>query len=150
MEYLTERIKELVSPLFRDSDLVLVELKVFRDRRKVILRFLVDRSKGGIRLDECTQLNAQIGEILDREQLLEESYVLEISSPGIDRPLVSLEDFSRVIGRNVRLFLKEAIKDKRELIGSIDKIEGEDIIFLLGSEYLNIPIDNIIKAKQIL
>jgi ribosome maturation factor RimP len=150
MRDLVENIKQSTSYLFTDSGFVLVELRAFRKNRKVNLRFLVDRSTGGITLNECAQLNSQIGEIIDRKQLLEESYILEVSSPGADRPLVSLDDFSRSIGRNVRLFLREPINNKTELTGSIKGIEAEEVIFLVESECIRVPIDNIAKAKQTL
>ena len=150
MEYLVEKVKELTSDLFAGSNLVLVELKVFREKGKIKLRFLVDRSEGGIRLDECAQLNGQISQILDNAQFLEESYILEVFSPGLDRPLVCLEDFSRAIGRDIRLFLKDPIKNKTELIAKVDKIDNQNVTFLVEAEDIQIPIDNIIKAKQIL
>jgi len=150
MEYSIEKIKELISDLFVASNLVLVELKIFRERGKIRLRFLVDRSRGGISLDECTQLNKQISQILDNEQSLDENYILEVSSPGLDRLLVSIEDFSRVIGKDVRVFLKDPIKNKTELIAKVDKIENQNVIFIVNAEDIQIPIDNIIEAKQIL
>ena len=79
-----------------------------------------------------------------------ESYALEVFSPGLGRPLSSCEDFTRVIGKDVRVFLKEPVKDKIELSGRVNNVEDKDVVFLINSEPIKIPIDKIIKGKQVI
>lgn len=147
---LLERIKELIAPLFKDQDMVLVELKLIRQGNRLTLRFLADRTKGGITIEECAKLNEQISQVLDAQELFLESYFLEVSSPGVDRPVVSLDDFHRVIGREMRLFFREPVKNKKELVATLDKIEGNALAFILDLENIEIPIENILRAKQII
>jgi len=78
---------------------------------------------------ECTKLNEEIGLLLDKSDLLQEGYLLEVSSPGADRPLVVKEDFERKKGKTVRIKTKEALyEEKRKFIGVIVDVEEEAVI----------------------
>ena len=113
------------------------------------LRFLVDRPAGGISIAECADLNEQLGILLDKENILEERYVLEVSSPGVDRPLVTERDFLRVSGRQVRVFLSEPIKGRMDWEGIVDKVQDNSLFLEIGEEIARIPLNNIKKAKQV-
>src|SRR3990167_2579213 len=99
LTYYQEKIKELVSDYLSSNNLVLVELRLFRQGSKINIRFLVDYQDGGITIDKCTEVNEALGRILDEANLIQGSYILDVSSPGVDRPLKTLEDFRRAIGR---------------------------------------------------
>ena len=149
MEYLLDRIKELVYPLFTQKGYDLVDLVIRRESGRMILRILTDRPTGGITLDECAELNSKIGEILDEADLIQENFALEVSSPGLDRPLKTEKDFCRKIEKNVRVFLSEPIKEKMEFAGKLIKVTEGAIILLVNSYEVVIPIDKINKAKEI-
>jgi ribosome maturation factor RimP len=143
------KIQELVRPLLENLGIELVELKLHRTKKRIVLKFFVDKPEGGINLDECAQLNESIGKILDKEDLIQESFILEVSSPGLDRPLMTIKDFTRVKGRNIRIFLREAINGKTELIGKVSSIRGNNIIIDIVNQEIEIPLNKINKAKQI-
>jgi len=150
MEYLLDRIKELVSPLLDGMNIDLVELKMHRQNRQMFLRFFVDRPEGGITVKECANLNIEISRVLDEADLIQESFVLEVSSPGIDRPLVTAKDFRRVKNRKIKIYVSVPIENKLELEGSLVKVEGDKIIILVGEKQVNIPLDKINKARQVI
>ncbi len=150
MEYLLDRIKQLVAPLLESMNIDLVELKMQRQNRQVFLRFLVDKPiGGGISVDECAQLNETISQLFDRENFIQESFVIEVSSPGLDRPLVTIKDFIRATGKDVMIFLKEKVQGKIELSGKIASVKDNVIIVDIEGQELEIPLEKINKAKYI-
>ena len=149
MEYLLDRIKELVSSIFTQKGYDLVELTIKRESGRMILRFLADRATGGITLDECADLNSKIGEILDEADLIQENFALEVSSPGLDRPLKTEKDFIRKLEKNIRVFLSGPVNKKLEFVGKLVKVTEGTIILLVNSYEVVIPIDKINQAKEI-
>jgi ribosome maturation factor RimP len=114
----------------------------------------VDRP-AGITLDECANLSRKIGDLLDMEDLIPGRYRLEVSSPGLDRPLVSGADFRRKIGEKVRVFLKGSLEGKTELVGEIKELKEENLVLRLEStgaerkadEEKAVPLKMVAKAR---
>lgn len=149
MDVYIDKIKEIVSPFVEQGGFELVDLHIRRDKKRVILKFLIDRLNGGISLDECTKLNEEIGEVLDKEAVIQDSFILEVSSPGLDRPLMTINDFKRAKGKDVRVFLREPIRDKIEFAGKINSVSENCVSINTGDQEIEISIDKINKAKQI-
>ncbi len=142
-----EDIKKLVLPLLAERDVELVELRATRERGRSCLRFLVTKP-AGIALDECAGLNQQIGQLLDREDIVPEKYILEVSSPGLDRPLGNTRDFQRNLGKAIRIVLHRPINGQNVWSGSLDKVDEENItINTEQGQQLRIPRENIARAK---
>jgi ribosome maturation factor RimP len=129
----------------------LVDLRFYRSQAKEsILEVLADRAEGGITLDECSRLNRELGVFLDTLGFLTGSYTLDVSSPGLDRPLFTRADFKRSLGREVRVFLKEAVAEKIEHQGALENA-GENSIFLKTKDKtIEIPFEKINKTKQVI
>jgi len=134
--------------LIQDNKVELIDLEIKGTGPYSILRIYVDRP-GGITLDECARLSSKLSDFLDVEDLIPHRYTLEVSSPGLDRPLTSEKDFSRKIGEKVKIFLKEPMGKKNELEGQIKDLK-EDKLFLdeEGEEKI-VPFDKILKGKII-
>ena len=124
-----DKIKEIVLPLLESYGIDLVDLHFHRGRKKINLKFLVDKPSGGISLDECAKLNEDIGDLLEKDNIIQESFILEVSSPGLDRPLLTAKDFLRAKDKEVRIFLREPVDNKIELKGKIIDVK-QDIIVL--------------------
>jgi ribosome maturation factor RimP len=144
-----DKIKEVVMPLLENYCIDLVDLHFHRGRKQIILKFLVDKPNGGISLDDCAKLNEDISELLDKENLIQESFLLEVSSPGLDRPLLTIKDFIRAKNKEVRIFLREPIEGKLEWTAEIKNVKENSIIMNINGKETQIPIDKINKAKQI-
>lgn len=149
MEYLLDRIRELISPVFTQKNYDLVDMVIRRESGRMILRFLVDRPTGGITIDECAQLNSEISRILDEVDLIQEIFSLEISSPGLDRPLRTRKDFLRKLDKEIRVFVASPINKKTEFAGRLITVTEEGITLQVDSEEVFIPLDNINKAREI-
>ena len=145
-----DEIKDLIASILQEKQLCLVEIKHFYQSDTLVLRTLVDRPEGGISLGECAKLNREICIILDAKDILKQGYILEVCSPGLDRPLVTKSDFLRCINKAVRLFLHEPINGKMELEGLISKVEDETVYINIKGEILQVPLIRIMKAKQII
>lgn len=145
-----EELRLKILPLLESEDIELVELNLFRSKGRLTLRLLVDKKQGRINLDECARLNERISLLLDNLDLIKERYILEVSSPGIDRPLKTKNDFLRVKERKIIVFLCEKQDGKREFSGILKDVD-EDFVFLeVNKEIIKIPFGKIIKGKQII
>jgi len=144
-----------LSPLFgahlERCGFILVDIRFYRNSEgALILEVLADRAEGGITLDECTRFNAELGDIAEKNVSISARYVLEVSSPGIDRPLVILPDFRRVIGRKVRVFLKEPCDGKIEYLGNVESAGADAISIKTENKTIKIPLEKVNRAKQVI
>lgn len=137
-EYLAERGFELIEVIYR-----------FENGRNV-LRALVDRPTGGITLDECAGLNRELGQLLEERAVLPEQYVLEVNSPGLDRPLRTQRDFARNEGKEIKVFLTEPINGRIEIDGTAGGVTGKELTLLTSKGPVAIPFEKINKAKLII
>jgi ribosome maturation factor RimP len=144
------QLKEAILPILEEEVLELVEMNFILQGRSSTLRLLVDRKEGGISLGDCARLNTKIGAALDGVNLLAERYILEVSSPGLDRPLVTPRDYARCINRKVRFFLSESIKGKIEIQGEIKESTQGSVFVQVEDETIEIPLAKVLKAKQII
>lgn len=143
-------LKLLLNNYLKEQGLDLVDLIYRCEGRSLVIRVLTDKPEGGISIGECAKLNRDICSILDEKDILKEGYILEVSSPGLDRPLVRKEDFLRCRNKEVRFFLNEPINGKIEFQGKISKVEDDAVYITIQEETLRIPLTRIIKAKQII
>jgi len=146
---LIPELRLLLDNYLKEQGLDLVDLIYRYEGRSLSLRILTDKPEGGISVGECAKLNRDICIILDEKDILKEGYILEVSSPGLDRPLVRKEDFLRCRNKEVRFFLNEPINGKMELQGKISKIEDDAVYITMQEETLKVPFISIIRAKQI-
>jgi ribosome maturation factor RimP len=142
-------LRLLLGNYLKEQGLDLVDLIHRYEGRSLSLRILTDKPEGGISVGECAKLNRDICIILDEKEILKEGYILEVSSPGLDRPLVKKEDFLRCRNKEVRFFLNEPINEKMELQGKISKVDDDAVYIAIQGEVFEVPLVRIIKAKQI-
>ena len=147
-ESVIEELKKIISSLALEMQLELVDLLLAKSRFKPTLRVFADRKDGGITVAECTMLNRKIGDALEAKEFFATPYILEVSSPGLDRPLSTAQDFMRCKGRKVRFFLKELVNAKLEWMGSISQVEGDVVTVDISGTILAIPLSLINKACQ--
>ena len=125
---LTERIQTLIMPHIQELSAELVELRLKYHRGRIIVDIIADRPEGGITIGECTSINKRVTQVIEQHQCLGEDYVVEVSSPGLDRALTTLKDFSRAIGRKVRFHLFKPIEEKKEHLGEVAEVQGNQIL----------------------
>lgn len=146
----TDELKKALQPILDEEAIELVELISVRTRKNLLLRLLVDRRGGGISLGDCAQLNEKIRAYLDTTNIAGPDYLLEVSSPGVDRPLKTKKDFLRCMNKRVKFFLNEAINGKIEIIGIIANVEEDNVVIDAGGRVMHMPLVNISRAKQVI
>jgi ribosome maturation factor RimP len=141
-------IQQLIEPLLEQEGFDLIEIKLSRYRKNYRLQIFVD-SDHGVTLDECAFLSRLVGTALDTEDVIESRYVLELSSPGLDRPLLNQRDFKRRIGRTIEIALSEEGQDKM-VAGKLTAVEN-DSIHLSGEDGdIKIPLADVRQGKIII
>ncbi|MBI4355548.1 MAG: ribosome maturation factor RimP [Candidatus Omnitrophica bacterium] len=136
----------IAEPMLARESVELVDVTYARQGRGMVLRLLVDTVKG-ITLAECARLNEMLSQALDGSTLFEEPYTLEVSSPGLDRPLVTRRDFERVLGRRIEVATRVPVQDKSFYRGTAIDINDEAVTVVIAKgEAVAIPLSAIQKA----
>jgi len=111
-----QRVEALITPIIRDQGLELVDVEYVKEGAHWYLRIYIDK-EGGVDIDDCTNVSHAVSEILDRDNPIAQAYMLEVSSPGLERPLKKDEDFLRFAGKLVRVLTKEPYEGYQEFTG---------------------------------
>lgn len=139
-----EAIRALVEPLLAEQEVELVELSCQALRGAAIIRVLVD-AVGGITIRQCARVNLRISAALDEAKVIEGSYTLEVSSPGLDRPLAAKRDFERAIGEGV---IVERQAGDRSVQGMLLAVQHEAIVLKTPAGNVTVPFAEIRSAKK--
>lgn len=145
-----DKLTQLLKPAVEGLGYELVGIEHLPMGKHTVLRVYID-SADGITVDDCSQVSHQVSGVLEVEEPIKGQFTLEVSSPGIDRPLFSFEQFKQFVGSKVKLKLYHAIEGKRKIVGLIDSVEGDDIIILDtdSDARFQLQIDDIDKANII-
>lgn len=146
----TTELEVLVKEYLAGQGLVLVELICRRQGQGKILQILVDQPEGGISIDTCARLNRELGAILDEKDILGERYILEVASPGLDRPLKIKADFLRCLKKEAVFYLSGPLKGSIQWQGVIESVTEETVFIEKSGERVGIPLNLINRAKQII
>ena len=147
------RLAEIVAPVIEDMGFELVRLRLMSGKTST-LQIMAERPEGGIEVDDCGEISTAVSAILDVEDPLDDSYVLEVGSPGIDRPLTRLKDFETYEGYDAKLETSELIDGQKRFRGILAGVEGEEVLVNLeqGGEVqtVGLQFDWLADAKLVL
>jgi len=147
------RLAEIVTPAIEGLGFELVRIRLMGGRTRT-LQIMADRPDGGIIVEDCATISTAVSAVLDVEDPVEDQYILEVSSPGIDRPLTRLKDFDMWNGYEARLETTELIDGRRRFKGELAGTEGDEVLITLdeGPEPVTIGLkfDWLSDAKLIL
>ena len=148
-----KHLETLLVPAVEAAGYRLVRLRLMGGKRKT-LQVMAERQDGQMDVDDCARLSRSISEVLEAADPISEEYVLEVSSPGIDRPLTAREDFVRFAGHEARVELVHGLEGRRRFKGMLTGVEGEDVLLDVTGEKdtqrLRLPFDDIAEAKLLL
>ncbi len=122
-----QRLAGIITPVIEDLGFELVRLRL-QGGRTATLQIMADRPEGGINVDDCAVISTAVSAALDVEDPLEDAYHLEVSSPGIDRPLTRLKDFATFEGYDARLETAQAIDGRKRFKGILAGVEGDEVL----------------------
>jgi len=136
----------LIEPIIEDQSMELVDLEFRRERSGWVLRLFIDR-EGGVTLDDCADISGRVGAVLDVQDIIDVSYVLEVSSPGVNRPLRKEKDFQRFTGHHISFTTVQSIDGQKNFKGLLMGLREDNLLFRSdeGRE-VNIPLGNVARA----
>jgi len=139
-------LQELIEPSVVALGYQLWGIEMISQGRHSMLRIYIDAEQG-IGVEDCASVSRQVSGILDVEDPISGEYTLEVSSPGMDRPLFTLEQYQAFVGHVVQLKLRMPFDGRRRFKGVLSGIEDEDIVLVVDQEEYLLPIDHIEKAN---
>lgn len=147
------RLAEIVTPVIEDLGFELVRIRLMGGETKT-LQIMAERPGGGIEVDECAEISNAVSAILDVEDPVSDNYHLEVSSPGIDRPLTRLKDFDTFEGYDARLDTAELVGGRKRFKGVLAGIEGDEILINIEDQGQDVTVglqfDWLVDAKLVL
>lgn len=142
------RVEEIADALLKDEGLELVDLEYRREGRRWVLRLFIDK-EGGVTVEDCATVSRELADILDAKDAIPEAYVLEVSSPGLNRRVRKRRDFFRFAGRKVEVRLATLQDGRRKIVGTILGVEGEAVVVAAPEATYTIALENIARATLV-
>jgi ribosome maturation factor RimP len=139
-------VERFARPVLDDMGLELVEVQFRRESGGWILRLFIDR-EGGVNVDDCASVSRQISAYLEVEEIIEHAFNLEVSSPGLERPLKKIDDFVRFAGRKARIKLKEPIDGQRVFFGLLGPVHENKLTLDVEDRQMEIDLDAVARAR---
>lgn len=142
-----EEVERLVLPILEEEGMELVDIEYKMKRGRGILRLYIDKPDG-VKIDDCERVSKKIDSILDKSDIIRGRYLLEVSSPGLDRPLKREKDFKRFMGRLVKVKTFSPIDNQKTFVGILkDYREGKVTLESREGKIIQIALENIAKAN---
>jgi ribosome maturation factor RimP len=145
---ITEKLAAIIKPILDQEGLELVEIQFRGEQHGQVLRIIID-SDQGIGINNCSRVSKQVSYLLDVEDIISQAYHLEVTSPGLDRPLTSSRDFERNIGKKI-VIRHWKNEEKNKVTGIIDKVTDDFIVLKIDKTQLEIQFSALIKAKLVI
>lgn len=143
------RLAEIITPTIEGLGFELVRVRLMGGKTH-LLQIMAERPTGGIEVDDCAAISTAVSAILDVEDPITDAYTLEVSSPGIDRPLTRLKDFDTYEGYDAKLETQELIDGRRRFKGVLAGIDGDEVLINLDEGTVGLQFDWLSDAKLVL
>lgn len=144
---IVDKISHIALPIVQELSLELVDVEIVPSGRRWLVRIYIDK-EGGVTIADCEKASRELDRLLDVEDFIDHAYVLEVSSPGLTRPLKKARDFERYRGRMVRIITRTLVEGRNEFRGEIVDMAGEEVeVRAEGSVIHRIPLHEIKKAN---
>ncbi len=144
-----ERVAQIIAPVIEDLGFELVRIRLMGGETKT-LQIMADKPEGGIEVDDCADISNAVSAVLDVEDPISDAYNLEVSSPGIDRPLTRLKDFEMFEGYEAKLETYDMIDGRRRFKGELAGVEGTEVLINVDEGTIGLEFDWLSDAKLVL
>jgi ribosome maturation factor RimP len=145
---LTVRIFDLVEPILLDMGFELIDVEYLSLDGRWILRLYIDK-EGGVAIDDCVRVSHELEDLIEVKDIINHEYVLEVSSPGLNRPLKREKDYLRVIGENIRVRSVKPIEGQRNFTGRLRGFHEGTICLETESRVIELPLDEVEKSNLV-
>jgi ribosome maturation factor RimP len=148
MDAIVERVWRLAAPLAAQEGMEIIDIEFRREggRAGRVLRLYLDK-EGGPNVDDISRVSRALSDVLDAENAIDTAYTLEVSSPGINRPLKRPEHFVRFLGKRIRVRTRDMIEGRRSFLGILSDVAGDKIVLAQDGRDYNIPFSIIEKSN---
>ncbi len=143
------RLAEIITPVIEDMGYELVRVRL-QGGKTPVLQIMADKPEGGIEVDDCAEISTTVSAVLDVEDPILDAYTLEVSSPGIDRPLTRLKDFETFEGYDAKLETADLIDGRRRFKGVLAGVEDNDVLINIEEGTIGLNFDWLSDAKLVL
>lgn len=146
----TEKIEEMICPSIVGAGYDLVQIKFLDEQNKTLQIMIERRDRGPITVDDCAIVSRVVSPLLDVGDPVPNSYTLEVSSPGIERPLIKVEDFERFVGFKAAVETKRPLYEQKRFRGLISSVIDNNIRIKFDGKYVDLPFEEIRQASLII
>jgi ribosome maturation factor RimP len=147
---LTERISQMIEPSMTEMGYELVRVSI-NGKRNLTLQIMAEPADGrDMGVDDCAKVSRMVSALLDVEDPISDAYNLEVSSPGIDRPLTRLKDFDKWSGFDARIEMNDAVDGRRRFSGRLKGVRGDQVVIDTEEQEVALPFAGMAKAKLLL
>ena len=143
------RVAEIIQPTIEGMGFELVRVRLMGGQYKTV-QIMAQRPDGGIDVDECAQISTAVSAVLDVEDPIDDAFTLEVSSPGIDRPLTRLKDFATWQGYEAKLETTEMIDGRRRFKGALAGVQDDEVLVTIEEGTIGLKFDWLSDAKLVL
>lgn len=147
MAKIEERVEELVTKPIDELGYKVYDVMYVKEGKDNYLRIFIDK-ESGISLDDCEKVNNAITDMLDEADIIKDQYFLEISSPGVERHIRKDKQLEEHIGKDINVRLFKPINKQKELTGTLQKFDDEQVVLLINEEEITINRENISSMKR--
>lgn len=141
-----QAIEDLADPVIRAQGLELVDIEYKKEGKNWFLRLFIDK-EGGVNVEDCKTVSKMIEDMIEVEDLIKAQYILEVSSPGLERPLKKEADFLRYRGKMIQVSTYSPIDSRKKFKGVIENYENETLFLKSEDQIVEIPIGNLASAR---
>jgi ribosome maturation factor RimP len=146
--FITKQVSDLIEPILDELGYELVDVEYLTDFGRWVLRIYIDKD-GGINVDDCARVSGELGDLIDIKNIIENEYVLEVSSPGLNRPLKKEADFIRVIGKKVKVKTGIPVNGQRNFMGCLKDFKEHTLFIESEGELINLAWADMEKANLV-
>lgn len=143
-----DKLYDIITPAVASLGYILWGIEYLSQGKHSILRVYIDH-ENGISLDDCTQVSRQVSAVLDVADPIRGEYSLEVSSPGLDRPLFFLPQYKEYCGEKLKVRLRTSVNNHRKFTGVLQAVTGDTLQFAIDNELLDVAFSNIEKANVV-
>ncbi len=145
-----QRLAEIITPVIEGMGVELVRVRLMAGSKSKTLQIMAEKPDGGIEVDDCAEISTAVSAVMDVEDPIEDNYTLEVSSPGIDRPLTRLKDFEAFEGYEAKIETAEMIDGRRRFKGELAGVEDDEILINVAEGTIGLKFDWLSDAKLVL
>ena len=146
--YIIKRVHELIEPVLEEIGFELVDIEYLSTQGKWVLRIYIDR-EGGVTIDACARVSREVGDLIDIKEIIGHEYILEVSSPGLNRPLTKEKDLIRAVGKKIKVKTETPLNGRRNFEGVLQAFKGGDLHLEIDNQPVVLSWSDVEKANLV-